>query len=121
MNEALILRVISLASAAGDDPRGVTVSRIAELLLARTHPRTIDPGSIYIALRRMAERGYVSLTKVRTAARDGRIRDVAFYKMEPEGEAALQHSISHARALIDEDLRPSLPFAPPNVRPASAH
>lgn len=92
MNEALIL--VSLIGT-GD----ATVADIAARLEGCDLGRRIDDGSIYVALQRMAERGYVRMRKTRVISADGRPRDVGAYRITGDGTKAVQQFSREARAL----------------------
>jgi DNA-binding PadR family transcriptional regulator len=83
INEALILACLC----SGGD---ASVADIAERLEGDDFGRKIDDGSIYVALQRMAERGYVSARKTRVVSTDGRPRDIGIYRISDEGTLAMQ-------------------------------
>jgi len=94
INEALIL-----ASLIGADD--ATVADIGARLEGCDLGRRIDDGSIYVALQRMAERGYVRMRKTRVISADGRPREVGAYRITGEGHRAVQQFGREARALTE--------------------
>jgi len=91
-NEALILAALCSGSEA-------TLAEIAERLDDDMIGRNIDDGSIYMALRRMAERGYVTIRKTNVVSADGRPRDIGIYKITKSGAHALA-KFSHEAAAV---------------------
>jgi DNA-binding PadR family transcriptional regulator len=92
MNEALILACLLGGSNA-------TVADVAERLDGDDFGRRIDDGSIYIALQRMTERGYLTAGKARVISADGRPRDVGIYRITGEGARALEQFAHEAMAV----------------------
>jgi len=92
MNEALILACLIAGAPA-------TVADVAERLEGDDVGRKIDDGSIYVALQRMAERGYVTVGKTRVVSADGRPRDVGVYRITGAGEGMLKQFGREAGAL----------------------
>jgi DNA-binding PadR family transcriptional regulator len=82
LNEALIL------SALAGNP-GQSISDIARRLEKADLSRSIDDGSIYIALRRMGERGLVTQTRGKVTSADGRQREIGFYTISAAGASAV--------------------------------
>ena len=79
INEALILASL----AAADE------SSVADVAAQLERIREVDDGSIYVALQRMAERGFVTRQKARARSADGRDRDIGVYSITGEGVRAL--------------------------------
>ena len=89
INEALILAALS--------SRGeCSVAQVAERVGKN---RDVDDGSLYVALQRMAERGFVGRRKVRVRSADGREREVGAYKITAEGTDALDRWEREAHAV----------------------
>lgn len=89
INEALILA--ALAS------RGeCSVAQVAERVV---EDRDVDDGSLYVALQRMAERGFVTRRKVKVRSADGREREVGAYKITGQGTGALDRWQREAAAV----------------------
>ena len=91
LNEALILAALVVGDA--------TVAETGERLERHDLGRRIDDGSIYVALQRMAERGYVRMRKKRIVSADGRPRDVGVYRISSAGNDAVQQFTREARAV----------------------
>lgn len=92
MNEALILASLGVT---GD----ATVADIAARLERYDLGRPIDDGSIYVALQRMVQRGFVRMRKVRVISGDGRPREVGAYRITGDGSKAVQQFGREAQAL----------------------
>ena len=76
------------------DAYGVSIRREIE----RRTGRNISAGAIYTGLDRLQSRGYVSARKGETTpARGGRRRK--YYRLEPEGAAALHASYENVRRM----------------------
>lgn len=86
INEALILASLGRAD-------GQTIADIAKHV--EPH-REIYDGSIYVALQRMAERGYVTSSKARVTSADGRRRDIGVYQITAEGQRAIDQWANEA-------------------------
>jgi len=79
INEALILAALSAIE-------NLAISDIA----ARLAPyREVDDGTIYVALQRMIDRGFVTRKQSRAKSTDGRERDIAFYGITGAGSRVL--------------------------------
>jgi DNA-binding PadR family transcriptional regulator len=92
INEALILTALT-------DGGSATVADIATRLENCDLGRRIDDGSIYVALQRMAERGFIRMRKTRVVSGDGRPRDVGIYRITGSGCDAVEQFSREARAL----------------------
>ena len=92
MNEALILACLS----AGDE---ATVAEVAQRLAGDSFGRTIDDGSIYMALTRMTSRGYVTARKIPVVSSDGRTRQIGTYMIASAGARALAQFTREAQAI----------------------
>ena len=68
--------------------------------------RDIDDGSIYVALQRMAERGFVTIRKTRAPSADGRVREIGVYKITAEGARAVDVFAREAAAVTRLRLAP---------------
>jgi DNA-binding PadR family transcriptional regulator len=82
-NEALILAALE----GGDE---LSVAEVAERLGRVDVGRPIDDASIFVALQRMTERGFVSSSKRSVTSRDGRSRSVRCYVILAEGQRAVR-------------------------------
>ncbi len=97
INEALILAALAHAPE-------LTVAGVAERVEG---DRDINDGSIYVALQRMIERGFVTMRKVRAASTDGRVREIGSYAVTGEGMRTLDDFIRQANAVGRMRLSPS--------------
>ena len=93
MNEALILAALGSGSEA-------TIADLAARLDDNDLERKIGDGSIYIALQRMVERGYVTSRKTRVVSGDGRPRDIGVYQITGQGLTAVQRFDRDAQAVL---------------------
>jgi DNA-binding PadR family transcriptional regulator len=91
INEALILASLVAGEA--------TVAETSERLESYDFGRRIDDGSIYVALQRMAERGYVRMRKKRVVSADGRPRNVGVYHISSAGQDAVRQFAREAGAV----------------------
>jgi DNA-binding PadR family transcriptional regulator len=91
MNEALILTVLE----AGD---AMSVADVAGRLSSLDIGRSIDDGSIYLALHRMSQRGMVTASKRFVTSGDGKQREINFYTMCAEGQHAVTQFLREATA-----------------------
>lgn len=90
------LIVIAAVLRAGDDAYGI---RIAEEIADRTG-RDVSVGTLYRALNRLEEKGFLSSrTGEATAERGGRAK--TYYRAEAAGRAALGRSVREIRSLVD--------------------
>ncbi len=62
--------------------------------------RSIDDGSIYLALHRMSQRGLVTVVKRSVVSADGRPRDVGFYEITEAGRKAVSQFVADSNAVI---------------------
>jgi len=62
---------------------------IAEIAEAVENHRDLDDGTIYVALQRMTQRGFVTSRKTRVVSADKRPRDIGVYTITAEGCCAL--------------------------------
>ena len=62
--------------------------------------RSIDDGSIYLALHRMSQRGLVSVVKRSVVSADGRPREVGFYEITDAGQKAVSQFVADSTAVI---------------------
>jgi DNA-binding PadR family transcriptional regulator len=92
-NEALILTVLQSLDA-------LSVADVALRLEEAELDRSIDDGSIYLALYRMSQRGLVSVVKRSVISADGRSREVGFYAITEAGQKAVSQFIAESRAVI---------------------
>jgi DNA-binding PadR family transcriptional regulator len=79
LNEALILTALEGRS---DMP----IAEIAQAVEAAG--RFIDDGTVYMALRRMLERGFVTQERRTVISADKRPREIGFYAVTPAGKQA---------------------------------
>jgi len=91
-NEALILSALCAGSEA-------SVADLAARLESADIGRPVDDGSIYVALQRMTDRGYVASRKVKVVSADGRAREIGRYTITPEGETAVTQFAREAAAV----------------------
>jgi DNA-binding PadR family transcriptional regulator len=91
MNEVLILASLVVGEA--------TVAETSERLESHDFGRRVDDGSIYVALQRMAQRGYVRMRKKRIVSADGRPRNVGVYRISNAGRDAVQQFTREAGAV----------------------
>ncbi len=82
MNEALILTTL-------EDGHACSVAEVATRLSSLDIGRSIDDGSIYLALKRMSERGFVSVTRSTVISADNRSRMIGFYAVTSQGRHAV--------------------------------
>jgi DNA-binding PadR family transcriptional regulator len=61
--------------------------------------RAKDGRSIYVALQRMAERGYVAGRKTRAVSADGREREIGLYVITGAGQCAVDQFAREAAAV----------------------
>jgi DNA-binding PadR family transcriptional regulator len=87
MNEALILACLSGC-------QDSTVAALAAQLEADDRGRKVDDGSIYMALQRMGQRGFVTMRKERVTSADGRPRDIGVYRITGAGSGALDQFLA---------------------------
>jgi DNA-binding PadR family transcriptional regulator len=92
-NEALILTVLQPLDA-------LSVADVALRLEKAELGRSIDDGSIYLALYRMSQRGFVSVVKRSVISADGRRRKIGFYAIMEAGQKAVSQSEADSRAVI---------------------
>ncbi len=92
-NEALILTVLHPLTA-------LSVADVAFRIESENVGRTVDDGSIYLALHRMSQRGLVSVAKRSVISADGRPRDVGYYMITDAGENAVSRYVAESRAVI---------------------
>lgn len=81
LNEALILWALS----GGNELR---LAQIVERLNDTDDGQSIREATVYVALQRMAERGFVQTRKVRVVSRDERAREIGLYKVTDNGLSA---------------------------------
>jgi DNA-binding PadR family transcriptional regulator len=93
LNEALIMTVLETTDAA-------SIADVADRLRTLDHTRFVDDGGIYMALRRMTQRGLVSCEKRTVLSSDGRHRDVGFYTISPAGRDAVRSYLRQANTLV---------------------
>lgn len=98
MNEAFVL-----AALFGNER---TIAEIAEALEQSEIRRSVSDGSIYMALQRMLDRGFVTSKKVSVISVDGRSREVGRYAITASGQRAARAFFAEAEALVR--LRPAL-------------
>lgn len=91
-NEALILSALCANSEA-------SVADLAARLEAANIGRPVDDGSIYVALQRMTDRGYVASRKVKVVSADGRTREIGRYTITAAGETAVTQFLREANAV----------------------
>ena len=82
MNEAIILSALEGQEAS-------SVAQVARFLSALEIGRSIDDGSIYVALKRMCDRGFVSVKRSTVISADNRPREIGFYSITPQGHRAV--------------------------------
>ncbi len=83
LNEALILSALEGGEA-------LSVADVAQRFDAANVGRTVDDGSIYLALHRMTQRGLVNReARVATSA-DRKQREIGYYKIAAEGLRAIK-------------------------------
>ncbi len=92
LNEALIL---SALQGAADQ----SIADVAKRLAAAGLSRSIDDGSIYVALRRMVDRGLVTQRRNLVLSVDGRKREIGFYAISAAGKDAV-HQFHHDASAI---------------------
>jgi DNA-binding PadR family transcriptional regulator len=92
MNEALILACLSGGSES-------TVSSVATQLEADDRGRRVDDGSIYMALQRMGQRGFVTARKERVTSADGRPREIGVYRITGAGSQALDQFLAETESV----------------------
>jgi DNA-binding PadR family transcriptional regulator len=92
-NEALILTVLQSLDA-------LSVADVALRLEKAELGRSIDDGSIYLALHRMSQRGLVSVVKRSVISADGRRREIGFYAITEAGQKAVSQFEADSRAVI---------------------
>lgn len=92
MNEALILACLS----GGQES---TVAAVAAQLEADERGRKVDDGSIYMALQRMGQRGFVTTRKERVTSADGRPRDIGVYRITGAGSRSLDQFLAETEAV----------------------
>jgi len=105
MNEALILTTL-------DDGHASSVADVARRLSTLDIGRSIDDGSIYLALKRMSERGFVSVTRSTVISADNRSRVIGFYAITPQGRQTVNQFAREASVITR--LSPS-PAAKPLI------
>jgi DNA-binding PadR family transcriptional regulator len=93
-NEALILTVLQSLDALSVADVALRLEK-AEILV-----RSIDDGSIYLALYRMSQRGLVSVVKRSVISADGRRREIGFYAITEAGQKAVSQFEADSRAVI---------------------
>jgi DNA-binding PadR family transcriptional regulator len=91
MNEALILSALEAGEA-------LSVAQVAGRLEATDMGRSIDDGSIYLALQRMGERGMVTSERRAVVSADGKQRVIGFYSITGAGRQAVQQFLREANA-----------------------
>jgi DNA-binding PadR family transcriptional regulator len=89
INEALILAALASEGEC-------SVAQVAQRVVRH---RDVDDGSIYVALQRMAERGFVTRRKVTVQSADRRAREVGVYKITGEGTRAVDEWSREAAAV----------------------
>jgi DNA-binding PadR family transcriptional regulator len=92
MNEALILACLS----GGQES---TVAAVAAQLEADERGRKIDDGSIYMALQRMGQRGFVTTRKERVTSADGRPRDIGVYRITGAGSRSIDQFLAETQSV----------------------
>jgi DNA-binding PadR family transcriptional regulator len=92
-NEALILTVLLSLEA-------LSVADVALCLEKAELGRSIDDGSIYLALHRMSQRGLVSVVKRSVISADGRPREIGFYAITEAGQKALSRYDADSSAVV---------------------
>jgi DNA-binding PadR family transcriptional regulator len=100
MNEAIILSAL-------EGREECSVAEVAQLLATVDIGRSIDDGSIYIALRRMTERGFVSVRRGKVISADNRPREIGFYAVTPQGSQAVQQFARESSAVQTLSLAPA--------------
>lgn len=100
MNEAIILSALE-----GQD--ACSVADVARLLTTVDIGRAIDDGSIYIALRRMTERGFVTVRRGKVISADNRPREIGYYAVTPQGSQAVHQFARESRAVQTLSLSPA--------------
>jgi DNA-binding PadR family transcriptional regulator len=91
MNEALILTALE----AGDV---LSVAGVAARLEGADIGRSIDDGSIYLALHRMTQRGLVTSERRTVTSADGKQREIGFYSIGNDGRSAIAQFLREANA-----------------------
>jgi DNA-binding PadR family transcriptional regulator len=92
MNEALALTALESGDA-------LSVADVVSRLASVEIGRSIDDGSVYLALHRMSQRGMVVGSKRAVLSADGRQREISFYAITPEGRRAVAQFIQEANAV----------------------
>jgi DNA-binding PadR family transcriptional regulator len=92
MNEALIL------SALEHRPQS-SIANVARVLEAAQFGRSIDDGTIYMTMRRMLERGFVTQQRRVVVSVDLRSREIGFYSITRAGIRAAKRFAHEASAL----------------------
>jgi len=90
LNEALILTALR-------NRPGTSIAEIAREVEAAG--RFIDDGTIYMALRRMIDRGFVTQERRTVISADKRPREIGFYTVTPVGDAAASRFAHDVAAL----------------------
>jgi DNA-binding PadR family transcriptional regulator len=92
MNEALILTALE----AGDE---LSVADVAKRLASVDVGRSIDDGSLYLALYRMSRRGMVSTVKRTVTSADKKQREIGHYAITAAGKRAVSQFVREAKAI----------------------
>ncbi len=91
MNEALILSALESGEA-------LSVADVAGRLSTIDMGRSIDDGSIYLALHRMSARGMVTSSRRVVTSADGKQREIGFYSITGAGRQAVSQFLREASA-----------------------